>query len=85
MGRRKASGICDDIDDGGDEDGTVVLLVVTALTGEELHPFGFSSDPGLGFAVYSVSAKVEWLGVWGRLAPVDSFLGVVGSDIVIYL
>lgn len=83
MGRRKACGICDDIED---EDGAVVLsVVVVALTDEKFNPFSFSSNPGLGFAVYSVSAKVDRLGVWGRLAPDDSFLGVVGSDMMGFL
>ena len=85
MGRRKACGICDDIDDADEDCARVLSVMVVALTDEEFNPFGFSSNPGLGLAVYSVSAKVDWLGVWGRLAPDNSLLGVVGSDIVVLL
>lgn len=83
MGRRKASGTCDFMDtDGSEDDAVVVLFIVAALMPAKLSSSS-SSALGLGLAVYSVRAKVDRLGVWGLVAPGDSCLGVVGSDIVI--
>ena len=82
MGRRKASGTCEIIDDGGTEVDDV-LAVESAFVEADVIPTGSSSGVGDGFAVYSVRAKVDRLGVWGVVMPADSFLGVVGSDILL--
>jgi hypothetical protein len=39
-----------------------------------------NSDGGLGFAVYSVSAKPVFLGVRGDAMPLVSLSGVVGRE-----
>ena len=68
MGRRKASGTCEIEDEGGTECDVVVVVVVVVAVGSAFAegvfvPLSSSSWFGDGFAVYSVRAKVDRLGV----------------------